>query len=99
MRNLFLYTLVPIVVLLLILTGFYPGLIWLTILALAILGLGIYNLMQNKHAILKNFPVIGYLRYFFEFISPEIQQYFIERNTDGKPFSRRSEERRVGKER
>src|SRR5690606_13206658 len=28
------------------------------------------------------------LRYFFEFISPEIQQYFIERNTDGKPFSR-----------
>src|SRR5690606_41887155 len=44
--------------------------------------------MQNKHAILKNFPVIGYLRYFFEFISPEIQQYFIERNTDGKPFSR-----------
>lgn len=88
MRNLFLYTAIPIVVLLLIFTGFYPGLIWLTLIALAILGLGIYNLMQDKHAILKNFPVIGYLRYFFEFISPELQQYFIERNTDGKPFSR-----------
>jgi len=88
MRNLFLYTVIPIVVLLIILTGIYPGLIWLTLLALAILVLGIYNLMQNKHAILKNFPVLGYMRYFFEFISPELQQYFIERNTDGKPFSR-----------
>jgi len=51
-------------------------------------AIGVYNLIQDRHAILKNFPVIGYLRYFFEFISPELQQYFIERNTDGKPFSR-----------
>jgi glutamate synthase domain-containing protein 2 len=49
---------------------------------------GIYNANQQKHAILKNFPVLGYFRYAFETISPEIQQYFIERNTDGKPFSR-----------
>jgi membrane-bound ClpP family serine protease len=62
MRDLFLYTVVPLVVVLIILTGFYPGLIWLTVLAVAILVLGIYNLVQNKHAILKNFPVIGYLR-------------------------------------
>mgnify|MGYP001235593827 CR=1 FL=1 len=42
----------------------------------------------NKRNVLTNFPVLGYFRYFFELISPEIQQYFIERNTDGKPFSR-----------
>lgn len=50
--------------------------------------MGLYDVLQNKHTIRKNFPLLGRLRYFFEFISPEIQQYFIERNTDGKPFSR-----------
>lgn len=53
-----------------------------------ILLIGSYNAKQKKHAILRNFPVLGYFRYMFETISPEIQQYFIERNTDGKPFSR-----------
>lgn len=50
--------------------------------------LGMYNMVQSRHTILRNFPVLGYARYFFEFISPEIQQYFIERHTDGRPFSR-----------
>ncbi len=50
--------------------------------------IGFYNANQQKHTILRNFPVLGYFRYAFETISPEIQQYFIERNTDGKPFSR-----------
>jgi glutamate synthase domain-containing protein 2 len=64
-------------------TGFlFSGIIIILIL------IGIYNVNQSKHAILRNFPVLGYFRYFFETISPEIQQYFIERNTDGKPFSR-----------
>jgi hypothetical protein len=61
---------------------------WIPILLTAIYGLGIYNVTQSKHAILRNFPVIGYFRYFFEGISPEMQQYFIERETDGKPFPR-----------
>src|SRR5690554_880218 len=88
MRDLFLNVGIPLVVFLLILTGFYPGLIWLTLIVVILFGIGVYNLMQDRHAILKNFPVLGYFRYFFEFISPELQQYFIERNTDGKPFSR-----------
>lgn len=53
-----------------------------------LLIIGIFNSFQRKHAILRNFPVIGYFRYMFEGIAPEIQQYFIERTTDGKPFSR-----------
>ena len=61
---------------------------WIPILLTAIYALGIYNVTQSKHAILRNFPVIGYFRYFFESISPEMQQYFIERETDGKPFPR-----------
>ena len=50
--------------------------------------LGIYDVVQKKHAILRNFPLVGHFRYILESISPEIQQYFIESNTDGRPFSR-----------
>jgi len=50
--------------------------------------LGIYDVNQKTHAILRNFPVAGHFRYLLESISPEIQQYFIESNTSGRPFSR-----------
>ena len=50
--------------------------------------LGVYDLLQSKHAILRNFPVIGHGRYMLEAIRPEINQYFIESNTDGMPFDR-----------
>ncbi|PRQ03454.1 Glutamate synthase [NADPH] large chain [Enhygromyxa salina] len=49
---------------------------------------GVYDLFQTKHAILRNFPLIGHGRYLFETIRPEINQYFIESNTDGMPFDR-----------
>ena len=64
------------------------GPFWIPILLTLIYLLGVYNTYQSKHAILRNFPVLGYFRYFFESISPEMQQYFIERETDGKPFPR-----------
>ena len=50
--------------------------------------LGVYDVIQKKHAILRNFPLVGHFRYLLESISPEIQQYFIENNTDGRPFNR-----------
>jgi len=62
---------------------------WFLILTLPLLLLAVVNIRQNKHAILRNFPVIGYLRYFFESIRPEIRQYFFESDLDGKPFNRR----------
>lgn len=61
---------------------------WIPTLLFVLYAVGIYNMTQTKHAILRNFPVLGYFRYFFESISPEMQQYFIERETDGKPFPR-----------
>jgi glutamate synthase domain-containing protein 2 len=41
-----------------------------------------------KHNVLRNYPFIGHLRYMFEFIRPEIQQYFVATNLSGRPFSR-----------
>ncbi len=61
---------------------------WIPSFITIIYAIGVHNVSQKKHAILRNFPVLGYFRYFFEMISPEMQQYFIERETDGKPFPR-----------
>lgn len=60
----------------------------LSVAIFILLLIGFANSIQQKHSILRNFPVFGYFRYFFEMIAPGIQQYFIERSTDGKPFSR-----------
>src|SRR6185436_5352825 len=41
-----------------------------------------------KHSILRNYPLAGHMRFALEALRPELQQYFIERNTDGRPFDR-----------
>ena len=53
-----------------------------------LLIIGIHDLSQKKHTILRNFPIIGHLRFIFEMIAPEIHQYFVESDTDGKPIDR-----------
>lgn len=49
---------------------------------------GVHDLVQQQHSILRNYPVLGHTRFAMESIRPEIQQYFVERNTDGAPFDR-----------
>ncbi|WP_295852116.1 FMN-binding glutamate synthase family protein [uncultured Xylophilus sp.] len=49
---------------------------------------GLRDLRQPSHAILRNYPVIGHLRFLFEYVRPEIRQYFIESDTESLPFSR-----------
>ncbi|WP_343573229.1 FMN-binding glutamate synthase family protein [Mycobacterium sp.] len=51
-------------------------------------AVGVYDLAQRKHSVLRNYPVLGHLRYLLEALRPELQQYFIERNFDGRPFDR-----------
>jgi glutamate synthase domain-containing protein 2 len=50
--------------------------------------LGIYDVLQTKHTLLRIYPVIGHGRFFLEELRPEIQQYFVENNIDGRPFAR-----------
>ncbi|MCW2756193.1 MAG: gltA [Marmoricola sp.] len=62
---------------------------WGLVAVLASLAfLGLYDLLQRKHSVLRNYPVLGHMRFLLEDIRPEIQQYFIERNYDGRPFDR-----------
>jgi len=51
-------------------------------------GLGLRDLRQTRHAVLRNYPVIGHLRFLLEFIRPEMRQYFIESDNEAAPFSR-----------
>jgi glutamate synthase domain-containing protein 2 len=57
-------------------------------LAVALVFVGVHDLVQTRHSILRNYPVLGHLRFVMEGIRPELQQYFIERNWDGRPFDR-----------
>ncbi len=50
--------------------------------------IGVYDVLQNRHAILKNYPLLGHLRYLLEDIGPEMRQYFVESNISGAPFNR-----------
>jgi glutamate synthase domain-containing protein 2 len=51
-------------------------------------GLGIFDVQQSKSSILRNYPVIGHLRFMMEYVRPEIRQYFIEGDSEAAPFSR-----------
>ena len=54
----------------------------------ALVLVGVRDLRQSRHAVLRNYPVIGHLRFLFEYIRPEIRQYFIESDAEAEPFSR-----------
>jgi len=60
---------------------------WVLLLSALVL-VGISDLQQTHHAILRNYPIIGHLRFLLEFIRPELRQYFIESDNEAVPFSR-----------
>ncbi len=67
---------------------FWPPIYWLFLLVAPLILLGIYDILQKKHTILRLYPVIGHGRYLFESVRPEIQQYFVESDIDGRPINR-----------
>ncbi|GAN28520.1 FMN-binding glutamate synthase family protein [Legionella pneumophila] len=62
--------------------------VWFFAFLIPIVILWIYDVLQTKHTILRNFPVLGHVRYFLEFLRPEIQQYFIATDESELPFNR-----------
>ena len=62
--------------------------IWILLAAGLVVGVTIYDISQRKHAILRNFPVIGHFRYLLESVGPELRQYIVTDNNEERPFSR-----------
>ena len=64
----------------------FLNVLWVITILLSFVG--VYDIIQSKHAILRNYPIMGHFRFFFESFRPEIRQYFIESDEDALPFSR-----------
>ncbi|MEZ4804082.1 MAG: FMN-binding glutamate synthase family protein [Bacteroidia bacterium] len=67
---------------------YWKPIIWSFIIVGPLIMLGIFDCIQTKRSIRRNFPVIGNLRYLLESFRPEIQQYFVETDTQGTPINR-----------
>lgn len=66
----------------------WPPVLWSLVVLGPLITLGVMDMVQTRHSVRRNFPLIGHGRYLMELIRPEINQYFVESNNDGKPFSR-----------
>lgn len=63
--------------------------LWPFLIASAVLSLiGLIDLWQSQHAVLRNYPILGHIRYLMEEVRPEIRQYLLEADNDALPFSR-----------
>jgi glutamate synthase domain-containing protein 2 len=67
---------------------FYPWTWWLLVLVVPLIIMGLIDITQKRHAIMRNYPIVGRLRYFMEDIRPKIYQYFVESDIDGSPVNR-----------
>ena len=67
---------------------FFALLILPLILSASLTALGIYDLFQKHHAVLRSYPITAHIRFLLEEIRPEMRQYFFESEKDGMPFSR-----------
>ncbi len=66
----------------------WPGAWWGFLLLGPVDLIVIYDLAQRRHTILRNYPLVGHLRYMLEDIHAQIRQYLIESDLEGNPFSR-----------
>ena len=68
----------------------YPSIYVVILLVLfgALALIGTIDLLQTRHAVLRNYPLSAHIRFILEQIRPEIRQYFLESEKDGTPFSR-----------
>ena len=64
---------------------------WMTVAGIfftIVLLVAIYDVTQKKHAILRNFPVLGHFRFLIESVGPEFRQYIVASNDEERPFTR-----------
>lgn len=66
----------------------WKPILWTFLVVAPLFIMGVFDIVQTKHTIRRNFPVIGRFRYMLESIRPEIMQYFVETDTEGRPLNR-----------
>ena len=71
-----------------VLTPYHIIFALLAVPCVALCAIGIWDLIQSRHSIRRNYPILAHIRFGLEKIRPEIRQYFLESETDGTPFNR-----------
>ncbi|WP_179333463.1 FMN-binding glutamate synthase family protein [Winogradskyella costae] len=66
----------------------WQPILWVFLLIGPLIIMGVFDILQTSHTIRRNFPLIGRFRYMLESIRPEIMQYFVETDTEGRPLNR-----------
>ena len=61
---------------------------WIVAISAVLLAVVLHDILQKKHAIIRNFPIIGHFRYWLEAVGPELRQYIVTNNDEERPFSR-----------
>ena len=68
--------------------NFFSSISWWIWILIVIAVIAIRDVLQKKHTISHNFPIVGHLRYLLESIGPELRQYFVANNREELPFNR-----------
>ena len=87
-RRSFIFLSISLPILIILISFIWKPILYLFMLILPMIIIGYLDLRQHKKTLLRLYPVVGHFRYLLEFIRPEIQQYFIESDTNGMPVSR-----------
>ncbi|MGZ2371518.1 FMN-binding glutamate synthase family protein [Ancylomarina sp. YFZ004] len=87
-KGIFIFLSIVILIAIAVIYSVWTPIIWSLILFGPVIILGYSDILQTKHTIKRNFPVIGNFRYILEKIRPEIMQYFVETDTEGRPINR-----------
>jgi glutamate synthase domain-containing protein 2 len=87
-RNKVLWVMIALTIVFIALAFVNPWWLVGVVIAGAFVLIGLWDLTQSKHSILRNYPIIGHLRFLIEDAAPELHQYLVESSTDGRPFDR-----------
>ena len=87
-RELFILISTIVVVAIISIALIWPPVLCCFIVVGPIILMGVFDIFQKRHTIRRNFPVIGRFRYVLESVRPEIMQYFVETDTEGRPLNR-----------
>lgn len=88
MRRLFIILSVATLLLVTLLSLRWPWVWWTLVIIVPLILRGIYDMLQTRHSLLRNYPLIAHARWLMEFIRPYVRQYLFESETDGTPINR-----------
>ncbi len=88
MRNQFIICSVVVLAIVGAVAPFWTPILWSLVVIVPLIAMGVADLLQTKHTIKRNYPLLGRGRWVMEWMRPKVMQYFVENDIDGRPFSR-----------